>query len=104
MTPGTGIPLWLQQILPQSLREKPAFTEAAWAFCVSVVYGTVPIIGTAYGIAVSQGAADTIDHFAVFLAKNWFGIVMGYFFGSGIATVRGHQAAVKASAAKDASG
>lgn len=100
MSPGTAVPAWLLQILPKWFLDRPAFTEAAYAALVSMTYSTVPIVGAIYGVAVSQGHGGSLGDFANFIGANWFGLIMGYLFGTGIAGVRGKQAAAKATASE----
>jgi len=96
---GSAVPAWLQAILPKWFTDRPAFTEALWAGSVSFVYASAPIFGAIYGVANSQGMGDTLPHFLAFLHNEWFGILMGYVFGGGVAGIRAKQAASKAAAA-----
>lgn len=102
MIQGTALPPWLQQILPKWFCDRPAFTEALYAFIVSFVYASVPIIFALYGAAVSAGVpANDFLAFLSWLGHNWWALLMGYIGGGGIAGIRARQANAKANAQQD---
>ena len=51
MNPGSAVPAWLQQILPQFFLDRPAFTEALYTALRSFFFSSIPIFTTLAGIA-----------------------------------------------------
>jgi hypothetical protein len=104
-TPGSAMPQWLQEVLPQWFKDRPALTEAAYAFSVSSSHVAITVGAMIYGNAVSAGVqADDVAGVVVYGAHHWLSPLMGLIVGGTIATTRGLQARSKAvAAAKEAS-
>lgn len=96
---GSAIPAWVQQVLPQWFLDRPAFTEAVYAFILSFALSAGGIISTLYGVAAAQGKATDIGTFAQFVLANWSGAALGFIFGGGAASYRAKEAGKKAAAA-----
>lgn len=49
LTVFSGVPKWVQEILPQWFLDRPAFTEAVFAAAKSLSFGALVWASTAYG-------------------------------------------------------
>lgn len=96
MNDGSAIPDWLAQVLPKWFTTRPAFTEAAYAFALSLFHSTGVILAGCYGFATAQGHADSISDFIAYALANWQGPTLMFVFGGGVAYQRGVTAHAKA--------
>lgn len=87
LTSFSAVPLWLQQILPKYFLDRPAFTEAAYAFCKAGLYGASINIGD----AASDAAFTTFPAFIRWFGTHWFMVAIAAY----LAITRGQEAHAK---------
>lgn len=92
----SGVPAWLQEILPQWFIKRPAFTEAVYATFKSGLLGmSILLIG-----AAQDGSFAKFGGTIAWVGDHWWALIVA----GGVAALRGKEAHSKASIATSMKG